>query len=140
MLPRVRCVLCLAQYVFIPEIPFLREHALIHPFVLLRLACDVRLVTMAALDGEPFHSMVHVVTACWGGGVSSELIGLRMFYVFGNDMKTVRETRQCLCCIDRNENEEGEMTAGGSSCHQPPVEMLLRGSHSHPIRILGGGG
>lgn len=73
MLPRVRCVLCLAQFVFIPEIPFLREHGLIHPFVLLRLACDVRLETMAALDGEPFPSMVHVVTACLGGSpVSSQ--------------------------------------------------------------------
>ena len=36
--------------------------------MLLILACEVRLETMAALDGEPFPSMVHVGIGCWGGG------------------------------------------------------------------------
>lgn len=67
MLPRVRCVPCLSTVACLPlKSHFYATTLSFIPFVLLRLACEVGLETMAALDGQPFLSMVHVVIACWG--------------------------------------------------------------------------
>lgn len=114
MLPRVRCVLCaslsLKSHFYATTLSFIL-------FVLLRSACEVRLKTMAALDCEPFPSMVHVVIACWGASSTCTCsTGLE-----SRALIETRETRQCLCCIDRSKDNGDEIMAGISSCHWHPV-------------------
>lgn len=118
MLPRVRCVPCtslsLKSHFYATTLSFI-------PFVLLRLACEVRLETMAALDGKPYPQHGACGYCLLGGGAG--VIDLPMFCGFGITC-TYGERRQCLCCTDKEKHDGDEMTAGVSSCHRHPVERL----------------
>lgn len=132
MLPRVRCVpgtsLSLKSHFYATPLSFI-------PFVLLRLACEVRLETMAALDGKPFPQHGACGYCLLGGGAGWGVIDLPMFCGFGVTC-TYGERRPCFCCTDKEKHDGDEMKAGRSSCHGHPVERLLCVSGSSPVRIL----
>lgn len=141
MLPRVRCVPCLATVACLPlKSHFYATTLSFIPFVLLRLACEVGQETMAALDGQPFPSMVHVVIACWGVVVGRGAHRPAYVLCVWNHMHLSKHGKRKVsvraALVQTKTNEDDETMADASSCHWHPGKMLLYVSHSLLICTL----
>lgn len=91
---------------------------------------------MAALDDEPFPSMVHVVSACFGGGRGGGAHRPSYMCVCLNITRKHSKRNAPVFVLQRQRKVMTGMMAGISSSDQHPVARLLCVSRPHLIRIL----